>query len=188
MVKTAGAGWRLEGLGASGPDPTLREELMLFGQFVGDWEIVENKTLGEDGRWYSQTGELHWRWVLGGRALQDVWMYRDKDSGQLVPAGTTLRFYDPEQAAWRSIWVTPRYHDVGLFLGRKVGDEIVLELEDGSKHEEEGEVKWIFSDITSKSFRWRGEESSDGGETWVLKEEMKIVRRGPERAPSGRRR
>jgi hypothetical protein len=31
----------IEGLGADGPDPNMREKLMLFGQFVGDWDIVE---------------------------------------------------------------------------------------------------------------------------------------------------
>jgi len=29
----------ITGLEADGPAPELREELMLFGQFVGDWEI-----------------------------------------------------------------------------------------------------------------------------------------------------
>jgi len=29
----------IKGLGADGPDPKLKEKLMLFGQFVGDWEI-----------------------------------------------------------------------------------------------------------------------------------------------------
>jgi hypothetical protein len=177
MVNNKNRGWQLEGLGAFGPDPSLREELMLFGQFVGDWEIVESRFLGEDGRWTSQTGEVHWKWVLGGRALQDVWMYRDKDSKALVPAGTTLRFYDSERRVWRSIWITPRYRDVGLFLGKKVGNEIVLELQEESKHKDEGDVKWVFSEITPSSFEWRAEESSDGGKTWVLKEKMRIVRR-----------
>jgi len=29
----------IKGLGADGPDPRLKEKLMLFGQFVGDWHI-----------------------------------------------------------------------------------------------------------------------------------------------------
>ena len=31
----------IKGLGADGPDPNMRQKLMLFGQFVGDWDIVE---------------------------------------------------------------------------------------------------------------------------------------------------
>lgn len=175
----------MEGLGAAGPDSSLREELMLFGQFVGDWEIAESRTLEENGRWSNQTGELHWRWILDGKAVQDVWMYRDKGSGRLVPAGTTLRFYDSERLSWRSIWITPRHHDVGMFLGGKVGDEIVLELQDESKHEGEGDLKWIFYDITRKSFRWRAEESADG-KTWIIKHEMRILRLEPKATASGR--
>ncbi|HYM39567.1 MAG TPA: hypothetical protein VEY12_05415 [Thermoplasmata archaeon] len=37
---------------------------------------------------------------------------------------------------------------------------------------------WIFSEITGTSFRWRAEESFDGGRTWKLTEEMRI-RRSP---------
>jgi hypothetical protein len=33
--------WLIKGLGADGPDPTLRKKLMLFSQFVGDGDIVE---------------------------------------------------------------------------------------------------------------------------------------------------
>lgn len=178
MREKADVNWWLKGLGSAGPSPDLREELMLFGQFVGDWKIVESRSLEQDGRWETRTGELHWRWVLDGRAVQDVWMYHEEDSGRLVPAGTTLRFYDQGRHLWRSIWITPHYNDVGLFLGRRVGDEIVLELQGESRHEDEGELKWIFSDIKPNSFRWRAEESTDGAKTWVVKHEMTIVRLG----------
>ena len=68
----------INGLGAEGPTPGMEEELATFGQFVGDWEIVEDRYLEEDGSWTKQRGELHWGWILGGRALQDVWMSIDE--------------------------------------------------------------------------------------------------------------
>lgn len=168
--------WFLKGLGAGGPDPQLKDRLMLFGQFVGDWDIIECRIVDERGAWKTQTGECHWNWILGGRALQDTWMYHGESTGKLEVAGTTLRFYDPGEEVWRSVWITPKYNDVGLFLGRKVGEEIVLELQEESKHQGEGKVNWIFSDIKPDSFRWRAEESMDGGRTWILKEEMRIIR------------
>jgi hypothetical protein len=168
LTANKGVNWELKGLGANHPEPTLRDELMLFGQFVGDWDIIENKNLDEDGKWSNHTGELHWNWIIDGRALQDVWMYYDKDSGLPVPAGTTLRFFDTEKRLWRSIWITPRHHDVGLFLGRKVGDEIVLEMQEECKHKGEGDIKWIFYDITPNSFKWRAEESFDNWKTYIL--------------------
>ena len=169
-------GWFLEGLGATGPDPSLREKLMLFGQFVGDWDIVESKFLEDDGRWSNETGELHWNWILRGRALQDVWMYHVGDSRELIAAGTTIRLYDAKKDIWRSIWLAPKQGDVGMFIGRQVGDEIVLELQEESKHKGEGELKWIFYDISPRSFKWRAEESADGGKNWAVRHQMKIVR------------
>jgi hypothetical protein len=34
----------IEGLAALAPDPEMRGKLMLFGQFVGDWDILEAAT------------------------------------------------------------------------------------------------------------------------------------------------
>ena len=39
--KQTSSNLRIEGLGADGPDSKFKDELMLFGQFVGDWEIIE---------------------------------------------------------------------------------------------------------------------------------------------------
>jgi len=160
------------GLGAEGPTPGMEDELATFGQFVGDWEIVEDRYLEEDGSWTKQRGELHWGWILGGRALQDVWMSIDERTQRPVPDGTTIRFYDPEIGAWRSTWISPLQGAVKAFVGRRTGDEIVLE-----RKTEEGYLwKWIFSEIKTDSFRWHSEESRDNGETWTMKEEMRIRR------------
>ena len=167
-----GKEWAIEGLPAYGPNSELTEKLALFGQFVGDWDIVENRHLQDDGTWSKERGRLHWRWILEGRALQDVWSSIDEETGREVPWGTTVRFYDPKIDAWRSTWISPRQGAVKTFIGRNVGGEIVLER----KSEEGYLVKWIFSDIARDSFRWRAEESRDG-KTWNLREEMKIRRR-----------
>jgi hypothetical protein len=160
------------GLGSSAPDKELAEKLMLFGQFVGDWDILEDRCLTSDGTWKSQRGELHWGWILGGKALQDVWMTIDPSTGNAIPEGTTIRFYNPKIDAWNSIWLSASQAAVRTFIGRKVLDEIVLEGEtDGHA------VKWIFSEITSNSFRWRAEETRDNRITWILTEEMRIRRR-----------
>jgi hypothetical protein len=172
-LETSEMGWQLVGLGASGPHSELEEKLALFGQFVGDWDILEDRYLEADGTWTKQSGELHWRWILGGRAVQDVWMTNDEETHTLIPDGTTIRFYDPKIDTWHSIWISPVQGTVKSFLGRKVGNEIVLErtISEGNQ------VKWIFSEITPSSFRWHSEETRDGGRTWTLREEMKIRRK-----------
>jgi hypothetical protein len=163
----------ISGLVADGPFPDLKEKLALFGQFVGDWDILEDRCLQPDGTWAVSRGELHWGWILNGRAVQDVWMSNDEKSRKSTPEGTTVRFYDPKIDAWHSVWISPTQGVVKTFVAHQIGDEIVLE----GKTAEGYPVKWIFSEITPSSFRWHSEESRDNGKSWTLKEEMRIRRR-----------
>ena len=166
--------WTIEGLGAERPFPGLKEKLALFGQFVGDWVIEEARyPRGSHGVELRSQGEIHFGWILEGRAVQDVFMTRDPDTGRAVPIGTTVRFYDPKMDAWQSVWISPMQELVQTFIGRKIGDEIVLE----SKTKDGYPEKWIFSEITKDSFRWHAEESHDHGTKWLLTEEMRVRRR-----------
>ena len=164
--------WKIEGLPAEGPYTEFKEKLALFGEFVGDWEIVEDRYLQDDGTWIKSRGELHVNWILEGRALQDTFMTFNETTHKMVPDGTTLRFYDPKIDAWRVVWFSPIQGAIKTLIGRKLGDEIVLER----RTEEARLVKWIFSEITESSFRWHSEESRDDGRTWMLREEMRIRR------------
>jgi hypothetical protein len=65
--------------------------------------------------------------------------------------------------------------DLLTFVARKVGDEIVLEGRDA----EGAPMRWIFSEITAQSFRWRRVVSEDGGETWRVHNEMRVRRADP---------
>jgi hypothetical protein len=94
--------WKIKGLGSYGPDPNLEEKLMLFGQFVGDWDIVEDRYTQADGTEVKLKGEVHFGWILGGTAIQDVWMGHKENSQRMILLGTTIRFYDPKIDAWRS--------------------------------------------------------------------------------------
>jgi hypothetical protein len=53
--------------------------LALYGQFVGDWD-AEIATYSPTGERNQGQGEIHFGWILEGRAIQDVWMIpRQKD-------------------------------------------------------------------------------------------------------------
>ncbi|HEX9567149.1 MAG TPA: hypothetical protein VGA48_06080, partial [Thermoplasmata archaeon] len=164
------------------PFPGLKEKLALFGQFIGDWVIEEARyPRGAHGVELRSQGEIHFGWILDGRAVQDVFMTRDPEMARAVPIGTTVRFYDPKMDAWQSVWISPVQELVQTFIGRKIGDEIVLE----SKTRDGYPEKWIFSEITKNSFRLHAEESHDHGNTWILTEEMRVRRRtSPGRAES----
>lgn len=163
----------IEVLQASEPLSESAEKLQLFGQFVGGWdaEVVNYKPDGT-----AQTVEVEWHfgWVLEGRAIQDVWIAPKRElrasaaKDALGDYGATLRFYDPKINAWRVTWIGPVKGYVIPFIARQIGDEIVLEgsLETGTA------MKWIFSEITKNSFRWRSIESTDDWQTERKVQEM----------------
>ena len=63
----------IEALHVTGPAAEHADKLMLFGRFVGSWCL---EWTGPDGGGQpaTMTGELHFGWVLGGRAVQDIWI------------------------------------------------------------------------------------------------------------------
>jgi len=162
--------WKIEGLPAYGPARDLRDKLRLFGQFVGSWDIVEHRTLPFG---LLSKGEVHFNWILGGRAVQDVWGSLDPKTGRLLPWGTTVRYYDPGLNAWRSTWIAPRQKTVRRFIGRERGGTILLQEENRGLRTE----RWVFSDIRPNSFRWHALKRHHAGGPWSVVEEMKIRRR-----------
>jgi hypothetical protein len=75
--------------------------------------------------------------------------------------GATLRFYDTKIDAWRSTLDRPSQ---GLRASHE-GD-----FESGRSR------KWIFSDITGETFKWRAVESDDGWLTEQKVQEMSARR------------
>lgn len=157
---------------AEGPFPGLEEKLSLFGQFVGDWEIVEDHFIKTDGEDAVFRGELHWGWILEGRATQDVWMMFDESRGIMIPIGSTVRFYDEANDDWQSIWIVPSRGEIRTFRAHQEGEDVLLE---GKKKDGTPE-RWVFFEITTDSFKWKAEESYDNGKSWVLTEVMDIRR------------
>jgi len=94
----------VEVLHAGGAYPLCADALHFFGQFVGAWD-VEWRGRDQTGSPVVARGEVHFGWVLDGRAVQDVWRVPlDQNDAARMRAfhGTTVRFYDPRIDAWRS--------------------------------------------------------------------------------------
>lgn len=160
-------------LRADGPHPDFAAKLMLFGQFVGVWEM--------DIRFFDPTGveifhgpgEWKFSWILDGRAIQDVLTYADvRDSSKTAPGdrriGTTVRHYNPQADVWRALWLGATS---GIFLpltGRPSAEGILLEGIEG----ENTLIRWTFTAITPDSFHWHGWASNDEGVSWHLEQDM----------------
>src|SRR2546428_12123368 len=98
-------------VGAPGPNPEHAEALMLFGQFVGGWD-VEAKQHTPDGKTQTLHGEWHFFWVLEGRAIQDVIMtppraQRDPTRWAMGDYQTAIRFLRPSDGPLDVAAVSP---------------------------------------------------------------------------------
>ncbi|MBO0877955.1 MAG: hypothetical protein J2P19_31660 [Pseudonocardia sp.] len=163
-----------EALHSTGPRPELAAGLALFGQFVGSWAL-ECTFLNPDGRDVVLPGELRFGWVLGGRAVQDVWIVpgRDHPAEGEAPGfhGSTVRFYDRDLGAWRSTWIDPPNNRVRRFIGRPVGADIELVSD-----EELPALRWRFADIAPDSFTWTGETATEDRRSWTHQLRMRAHR------------
>jgi hypothetical protein len=158
-----------EALGAPGP-PARGGASDLYSGLIGDWEaeVVDHLPGGATRR---QSAEVHFAWVLEGRAIQDLWIApARRDRAQPLPRagdgdryGTTLRVYDPAIDAWRITWWNPAAGVETRLVGRRAGAQI---LQTGA--DAEGRlIRWVFVELRDDRFHWRGERSADGGRTWT---------------------
>jgi hypothetical protein len=179
----------IENLRAPNVHPGYEEKLRTFGQFIGVWDMdiqLFNKT---NEIVYHQPGVWMFSWILDGRAIQDVIVGPPKSD----PAkgerriGTTIRYYDESTKQWHITFMTPTGQIYIHLEGGQRGDAIVLE----GKDTDGSALRWMFTEITPQSFRWRGYTSPDNGKTWRLEQEMFAKRRAPgkteERSASLRR-
>ena len=117
-------------LRAPAPAADLAEKLRLYGQFVGSWE-AEGQAFLPDRTTRKHFWEIHFSWVLEGRAIQDVWITpprhgpRVRESQPWGPFtnqyGTTLRVYEPGLDAWRVTWIDPAAGYRADLIGRPDG-------------------------------------------------------------------
>jgi hypothetical protein len=149
----------------------LHAELDTFGRFIGSWELDWSRP-GDPDAPRGVRGDLSFGWILGGRAVQDVWTVPSVGApGAGEPGygfhGSTIRFFDAGIDAWRSTWVEPVNARVRTFVGREVDGEIHLVSLD-----EKPLLRWRFTEISADRFVWLGEWSNDETRTWKLEERM----------------
>lgn len=102
----------LQRLLADGPAADRAEKMSLYGWLIGDWRM-DCTLFPDDGTTQRGAGEICFRWALGGRAIQDVWILPG------VFYGTTLRIYDAVLDAWRIIWSDPLRPYYARQIGRR---------------------------------------------------------------------
>lgn len=153
------------------PHADLGDEAETYGRFIGSWH-GEYRDTSVDGQLRTGPMEVHFAWVLRGRAIQDLWIARTEGvEADRRTYGTTLRVYDPELRAWRVTWINPPHNTHQQLIGRRIGDDVVQTGYFGDRP-----AKWIFMDIEPDSFTWRGYVLEDDGVTWHLLMEFRMRR------------
>jgi hypothetical protein len=168
----------VEGLVSAAPAEEYADKLALYGQFIGDW-TTETLAYRPDGSVERSEWDISFAWILEGRAIQDLWITpRSRDQGiswhtKNNRYSTTLRIYDPSLDAWHILWINPPSGTILRQIARKVGNTIVQT----SPPEVNGDLKrWVYRDITKLTFRWFNEQSTDGGDSWQVVQEMRARR------------
>ena len=167
----------LDALRANGPLPAHREKLMLFGQFIGVWDMDIHFFNPAGDKIFHGPGEWMFSWVLDGRTIQDVLIYSDiKDPTKNMPGerriGSTLRYYDSNADLWRAVWLGATSGTFLNLTSKPQTKDILIEgLDMDGSH-----LRWSFTEITQNSFRWIGLSSRDCV-TWWKEQEMFAHRR-----------
>jgi hypothetical protein len=161
-------------LQATGPHPSLGAQANVFGRFVGIWD-GEYTEFSKDGKATHSSGEWIFGWVMGGRAIQDLFIIHPSAAHQEGFIGTTLRYFDPKSGTWSVTFVDPENNSVATLTGGAIGD---TRIELHEQNTDGKETRWSFDDIRPDSWIFRDEETRDGGKTWRLREEDRMRRRG----------
>lgn len=175
MATVASASGLAETLIASGPHPSLGRHADTFGRLIGSWAgEYHDQDPGQPAE--KGTMEVHFGWVLQGRAVQDIWIAPPRSSGHGTSLkrqtyGTTIRVFHPDIEAWRAVWLNPITGIRSDLIGRRVGNDIVQFCLDQDHPE-----KWLFSAITPQSFKWGAFALAADGVTWVLETEFHLHR------------
>jgi hypothetical protein len=166
-------------LAAPGRAAEIPESMDVYGWLVGSWDLDVLHYRGVDVAASGLRGEVHFGWVLEGRAIQDVWIMppRADRTGREDPTqnmyGTTFRMWDPTIQAWRITWKNPAGGHYEEQIGRRIGRDIV---QVGARTNGTP-TRWRFTEITPDSFRWIGEALEPDGHTWRLEGEFRARRR-----------
>lgn len=145
----------------------------IYDWLIGSWNVEAVDYL-ENNEILKSQGEWHFAYVLEGRAVQDVWiapkrsLRTPKLKQPRIRYGSSIRYFDAESKKWCVYWFNPVSSTVSKLYGWKDKGNIVQEGTD-----EDGNImRWTFQNITNKSIHWKGEISTDNGETFTLQAEF----------------
>ena len=176
--RTGGFG---EALGAPGRSPEIPESADVYGWLIGSWELeVRRYWVDVAGLRRSRARSIS-RWVLEGRAVQDVWIMprRAERTGSLDKTlnmyGTTLARVGPVDPGVADHVDQSRHRPARA--SRSAAGAARTSCRSGTGPTARRSAG-CFTEITPDSFRWTGEALEPDGKTWKLEGEFRARRMG----------
>ena len=152
----------------------IPEDRDIFGALIGEWAIVWMDHLGT-AQERKVPGEWIFSRVLDGSAVQDVFIVPSRDERRRHPQpdaeyGTTIRIYNPATGCWDIFYGCTG--ETYRLTGEKQGEELILTENTGRA------MRYVFSEITASSFKWRKEILADADRgNWNVIAKIEAVRK-----------
>ena len=140
-------------------NPVAPQQIKDFAPMIGICDC-QSLSRNPDGSW-QDTIPMIWKfkYIMNGTAVQDeVWRSENRYAG-------SIRQYQADSSKWVVTYFS--YPAVstspGVWLGGKVGKDIILKMDQKAPNGTEGYSRLTFYDMTEEGFNWKGE--------WVSKDE-----------------
>lgn len=167
----------VEALCSNEKSEKIPEAYDYFGGLIGEWAIEWNDHL-DDSVPRRVKGEWIFSRVLEGTAVQDLFIVpsraeRSNDPQPDAEYGTTLRIYNPQTMAWDIFYGCTG--SAFRLTAVKTGEEVVL------TENSMGEMRYVFSEITADTFKWRKEYLTTG-DHWTVVAIVTAIRKNNRKA------
>lgn len=132
--------------------PCSSPEASQFDFWVGDWQLAWGDTLG---------GTNHVTKPLGGCVIQEQF----SSNGTAGLKGMSFSVYDPKAHQWQQTWVD-NSGGYMVFTGGFADGKMTLSRKWTTRDGKPVIQRMVYSDITSDTFVWDWQASTDDGATW----------------------
>lgn len=148
-----------------------------FDFTLGEWDADVTRydpdgsvALKAAGRWSARAS-------FGGKVIEDHFV--QQVDGVDAAAAFTLRTFCEETGRWEMVYLWAGQPATGVlaFVGRRVDDEMHLNLQALGPDGQVVLSRIRFFDITSESFSWENRTSVDNGATWFTATLLELRRR-----------
>ncbi len=156
-------------LGTAAQKPCSRPEYRQFDFWLGEWEAFSVKGV--------KAGDSKVSLLLDSCTILEEWTSASVQRG-IRFAGKSFNSYNAAQKKWQQYWVDNTGAITQYFNGRLEGDKMILETDNNRVSDSTWQLqRMTFYHLGPDKVRQHGENSADGGKTWVTSFDLEYRRK-----------